>query len=196
MGFFFSRVPQEYIILILRSSQLEALTSSTMSSPTGSSVAPEHHDAMTAPFQTSPSEGMTGLFHLPRELRDMVYHDAWSSGFSAFYTRPSAKPLRILATYKQSKCYQKKLGFFMSPLLPPWVLADRIICREAMDQFFRHCVWFALVPGNHITTIVSIGVKPDAIQQRQWMARESRHARHLFGSLGYSCPGNIFAISD
>ena len=160
----------------------------------GSSPALEHHNAMMTLLQTNLSEGLTGLFRLPRDLRETMYHDAWTSSFSTFYTRPRAKPLRILATYKQSKCYERNRGRFMPPLLPPWVHADGIIARKAMDQFFQHCMWFALVAGNHLTTIVSIGVKPDTMQQRQWIAKESRYTEHLFDLMGYSRPENLLAI--
>jgi hypothetical protein len=78
---------------------------------------------------------MTGLFALPQEIRDLIYHELWE--FTA-YVRLTSRPSPGKITYNLiygAGCND------MSTELPIWLLANRTILQEGLCQLFRHAAW-------------------------------------------------------
>jgi hypothetical protein len=77
-----------------------------------------------------------GLFTLPQEIRDLVYHKLWE--FTA-YLRLTARPSPGKITY--SLIYGAGCND-MSTGLPQWLLVNKaIILQEGLCQLFRHAGW-------------------------------------------------------
>ncbi|KAL5115020.1 hypothetical protein ACEQ8H_007061 [Pleosporales sp. CAS-2024a] len=67
-----------------------------------------------------------GLLHLPRELRDQIYHELWDSTILAF-RHDDVVTIARCGKYHEDTILNR---------LPAWLVANRQICNEGMQQFY------------------------------------------------------------
>jgi hypothetical protein len=90
------------------------------------------------------------FFALPRELRDMVYNEAWPKTPYLHRATLLDKPsplIDITATYRE-----KAGGWSPGRHIPEWVLVSRAFLFEAMEQYFQNIDWLVKIPGSRFTT--------------------------------------------
>ncbi|KAF2123437.1 hypothetical protein P153DRAFT_435904 [Dothidotthia symphoricarpi CBS 119687] len=118
---------------------------------------------MASPNPTVQFTGTFRFFDLPRELRDMIYHEVWP-------TTPELYQHVIDKSQRHLGCQGCRQGLFAAYqprtprdpcrneyALPSWLQASKAFLEEAMDQYYRKCQWMAKVPGGHITTTFHFG---------------------------------------
>jgi hypothetical protein len=107
---------------------------------------------MPSPDPSARSTGIFRFFSLPRELRDLIYDEAWPSTPYLFRATLSNKPsplIDITAEYRKSTQDWKT-----SSRIPSYMLVNRAFVDEAMKQFFRNVDWKAKIPASLFTTRV------------------------------------------
>lgn len=83
------------------------------------------------------------LLTLPREIRDLIYHELWLH----------APDIRL---HDQSHCRPIEMTYeldFCGPIqgLPEWLLTSKVILQEGLEQLYRVALWTIqkTIPANH-----------------------------------------------
>jgi hypothetical protein len=87
------------------------------------------------------------FFALPRELRDRIYHYAWS-GFNTTFYAEAPSPIIVRAHYTYNPMDHTSLG------VPHWIHTSRIFRDEALDQLYREAEFVV-----HDTSVYNAGKK-------------------------------------
>ena len=100
-----------------------------------------------------PTERFTGpfrFFHLPRELRDMVYDEVWPK---TPWLHRATLPRRPSPLIDITAKYRKDIdGWTTDSHIPVCMLVSSVFLREAMEQYFREIDWMAKIPASYFTT--------------------------------------------
>ena len=95
-------------------------------------------------------------FDLPREIRDLIYHQVWprTACLSHIFTldkgrrvKEQKRQMQIFVRYNIEEGPQLQFRCY-----PDWVLVSKIFLNEAMEQLYRGGRIWGLMPGSHLTT--------------------------------------------